>query len=195
MFTLLPKCGSIFGWRRLVAFAALLSPQVSGLLDSLEELLPVPRDPEGRKEAFLSWLERAAQLGLLRESERDLLNETVRLRLHEEPDPMYLAMFAHGDDDLLYEEAERERQAAAQADLPKAGDRFRVADDRRFVEVRKTGKRTGVVLRSNFLPRGTEVRSQVNWPFAAKPRNSWSQATLVSPRTLKVLGAPGRRAA
>lgn len=110
-------------------------------------------------------------------------------------DPMFLSMFANGDYDFLYEDGERERLSEAQQALPPKAEVYRLSDDRHFVVVQKLTKRTGVVVDSNLLPKGAEVRSRVNWPFAVKPRNGWGAATLVAPRTLEVLSVPRRAAA
>ena len=137
----------------------------------------------------------AADRGLISSRERESAEEEVRLTLHQRPEPLYLAMFANGDDDLLYEEAARDRYSEALALLPGKGAPVRLSDERTYVVILPTTKRTGVVVESNRLRRGAQVRCRVNWPFAARPRNSWSPSTLVSPRTLEVFGAPARRVA
>jgi hypothetical protein len=183
-----------FSWRNLSAFPASVGPAVAELLDSVQELLP-PDDQGSRESSFDQWLANAARCGLISSRERDAAGEEVRLTLHERPEPLYLAMFANGDDDLLYEEAARDRYSEAVAMLPEKGAPIRLADDRSYVVVEPTTKRTGVVVASNLLRRGAQVRCRVNWPFAARPRNSWSPSTLVSPKTLSVTGAAARRVA
>lgn len=181
-------------WRELSAFPAVVGPAVAELLDTVEELLP-PEVGGPRASAFGGWLGKASLHGLVSREEWELAHREVGLTLHERPEPIYLAMFANGDDDLLYEEAARDRYNEAVAALPRKGAPVRLSDERTFVVIEPATKRTGVVVESNLLRRGAQVRCRVNWPFAAKPRNSWSSATLVSPKTLEVLGAPPRRAA
>lgn len=181
-------------WRNLSAFPASVGPAVAELLDSVEELLAADiRCSPGS--TFDQWLANAADRGLISSRERESAEEEVRLTLHERPEPLYLAMFANGDDDLLYEEAARDRYSEAVALLPGKGAPVRISDERTYVVILPTTKRTGVVVESNLLRRGAQVRCRVNWPFAARPRNSWNSSTLVSPRTLEVLGAPARRVA
>jgi len=181
-------------WRTLSAFPASVGPAVAELLDSIEELLP-PEMQGSRKDTVDQWLNDASDRGLISSRERECAEEEVRLTLHQRPEPLYLAMFANGDDDLLYEEAARDRYSEAVAALPEKGAPLRISDERSYVVIRPSTKRTGVVIESNLLRSGAQVRCRVNWPFAARPRNSWSSSTLVSPRTLEVLGAPSRRVA
>lgn len=181
-------------WRTLSAFPASVGPAAAQLLDSIEELMLAHRHGSA-EDTFDLWLRTAAECGLISPQEKEEAREEVELTLHERPEPLYLAMFANGDDDLLYEEAARDRYGEALQRLPEKGAPLRLTDDRSFVVIEPTTKRTGVVVESNLFRRGLEVRSRVNWTFAVKPRNSWSSSTLVAPRTLEVLRAPHRRAA
>jgi hypothetical protein len=105
-------------------------------------------------------------------------------------DPLALAMFANGDYDFLYEEGERSRLLETPDAPPKDSERYRLQDARHYVVIEKTSKKAGIVVESDLWPKGTRVRSRVNWRFGIKPRHSWSPVTFVSPRTLTLEEGP-----
>jgi len=181
-------------WQDLSAFPLAVSREAARFLDTLEELVSLP-EIRDRKTSFDRWLDEAVRLGVATPDEAALVGDEVAPTLHERPEPLYLAMFVSGDDDLLYEEGERARTREALSAPPDEGGRVRLASGSAFAVVRKTTRRTGVVVESNVLPKGASVRSRVPWPFAVRPRNGWSANTFVAPRTLEVLEIPPRRLA
>jgi hypothetical protein len=181
-------------WQDLSAFPFAVSRETARFLDTLGELVPI-EETRDRKTSIDRWLDEAVRLGVATPDEAALAGGEVAPTLHERPEPIYLAMFANGDDDLLYEEGERARTREALLAPPDEGGRIRLASGPAFAVVRKTTRRTGVVTESNVLPKGAVVRSRVPWPFAVRPRNGWSANTFVAPRTLEVLDAPPRRRA
>ena len=181
-------------WQDLSAFPLSVSRETARFLDTLEELVDLPENGD-RKTSFGGWLDQAVRVGVASADEAALVGGEVAPTLHERPEPLYLAMFTNGDDDLLYEEGERARTREALQILPDEGGRIRLVSGPAYAVVRKTTRRSGVVVSSNVLPKGAMVRSRVPWPFAVRPRNGWSANTFVSPRTLEVLGGPPRRRA
>ncbi len=183
-------------WRKLSAFPLSVPKETAGLLDTVDELLPIP-DMGERRRSFSRWLDAAEANGVLTRAERIEAAEKVDLTLHEKPDPMYLAMFVNGDDDLLYEEADRERVLELGASRVLVDDQVVLRAARSLIVVRRTSKREGVVVRSNLskFRKGSVVRCATPWAFAVKPRNGWSDDTFVAPRTLALVDLSSRSAA
>lgn len=181
-------------WQDLSAFPFAVSRETARFLDTLEELVGLPESPD-RKTSIDRWLDAAVGLGVATPDEAARAGGELAPTLHERPEPLYLAMFVNGDDDLLYEEGERARTREALSAPPHESGKIRLVSGPAFVAVRKTTRRTGVVVDSNTLPKGAVVRSRVPWAFAVRPRNGWSANTFVAPRTLEVLEVPPRRLA
>lgn len=183
-------------WRALSAFPFSVPKVKAELLDLVGELLPIP-DMGERRRSFSRWLDAAEVNGVLTREERIESAEAVDLTLHERPDPMFLSMFVNGDDDLLYEEAERERILERGASRPSVDDQVVLRAARAFIVVQRTTKREGVVVESS-LPKfrtGSVVRCATTWAYAVKPRNGWSADTFVAPRTLELVDRSPRLAA
>lgn len=183
-------------WRRLSAFPLSVPRETAELLDTVGELLAIPETGE-RRRSFHRWLDAAEASGVLTREERTQSSRKVDLTLHESPEPMYLAMFLNGDDDLLYEEAERERILERGAVRSPVDREIVLRAASAFIVVRRTTKREGIVVESSLpkFRKGSVVRCATPWAFAVRPRNGWSQDTFVAPRTLALVDLARRPAA
>lgn len=181
---------SIQVWRSLSAYPLAISKTTAELLDTIEEILPLRPDPAARPtDAVSAWLYEAGAKEIASWMEVHTACEELVPTLHERPEPRFLDLFLDGDYGALYEKGEEARVHEAAAKAKESKDRVRLSarGGRRLVVIEPTSNRAGRIVRSNFLPKGTVVRSSVPWTHAMRPRSSWGNGdTIVDPQQLEV---------
>ncbi len=190
-------CVRKLSWRSLAAYPRTILPERRELLDSLEELLPIPVSND-RADSVARWLDAGVAAGLLDPSERASLFAELRPLLHARPHPRFLHAFLDGDDSRLYayyanfEESDWARVAHASASCVTL---FRTGR-RGFwsATVRAHSNRQGQVVASNFLKPGAIVRLSTPLRHAGRPLSPGKADTVVDPRRLQLVVTPVRAA-
>jgi hypothetical protein len=177
-------------WRTLAAYPGALGPDVGALLDQVEELLPVSRLGD-RKTSALAWLGQALGSGILTPAEAARAQDELRPTLHAKPDRYFLHLFLDGEDEILYEDGESERLRESAAHRSRE-TLIRLVGGRSTATILPLTRQKGIVRGSNCLPPGAVIFSRVPWNRAAHLRGTWTEDTLVHPKSLEIL-EPSRR--
>lgn len=180
-------------WRRACAYPAVIQEETRVLLDSLEELTPIPRG-HGVRTSVLAWLENSTQAGLLTPGEAYAAQTELRPTLHAKPDRYFLHLFLDGEDDLLLEEGECERLRETAAHRPEP-ETIRLVGGPWTATIIPLTRQKGVVRESNCLRKGALILSRIPWNRAGHIRGTWTEDTFVHPKSLEILPSPSRRVA
>ncbi len=180
-------------WRRACAYPAVIKVETRGLLDSLEELAPIP-DGHGGRSSVLAWIQSSTQAGLLTPGEANAAETELRPTLHAKPDRYFLHLFLDGEDDLLLEdgECERLRETAAHRLEPET---IRLVGGPWTATIIPLTRQKGVVRESNCLRKGAFILSRIPWNRAGHIRGTWTEDTFVHPKSLLIIPSPSRQAA
>jgi len=182
-------------WRSLAAYPRALSPNLTSLLDSLEELVPIPVSKD-RADSVLRWLDAGVEAGLIDAQERTKLFAELKPLLHARPHRRFLHAFLEGNDAKLFayyanfEEADWARvSSTSSVTLFRTGPRgFWSAT------VRAHSNRQGQVLASNFLKPGAIVRLMTPLRHAGRVQSEGRPDTVGDPRRLQIMSVPARAA-
>jgi|GEM_PF-5349602 len=180
-------------WRSLIAYPGRLSKETARLLDSIAELVPIPKESDSRKDTIEEWLTGAGRAGILTSAEAAAVMAELDSKLYEPPDPYFRSLFLDGKVERLYEEGESDRiRESAAASKVNPTVRLSAGGGKSLAVIRPLTNREGVVVRSNFLVKGSTVRAEAPWRHVTRLRESWSGDTILNPRSLEVTSVPKR---